>query len=662
VVTAPDGTIYFTDKYNHRVRKIGTDGKISTVAGTGEPGFSGDNNPAESAQLSYPEAMARDSAGNLYVVDQGRLRVRKITPAGMISTVAGNGNLAYSNNARGALGSGFAYISGLTVDAAGNLYVSEEMNYVVKKITPAGAMTTLAGTPNGFGFAGDGGPATAAVLDTPAALASDGTNVFVFDSFNFRIRKIDGNTGTISTIAGSGGCCATGDGGAATKAKIDVYGMAPDANGGLYFTDEIGIRYIARDGTISRLAGGSTAGYSGDDAAATTATQFNEPCGIALSTAGDVIVADSGNSRIRRLQPNDPAKMDIFSGNNQKATTGIALDALIVKIMGKAGMPAAGIPVTFAVTSGSADLTAKTSVTDVSGQAGISAVPTKAGALTVTATFGNFTSTFSATVSDAIKPPPVGTDAPAIADGGIGQNGFSVPAVQGVSVGAITTIYGSNFMPAGSPAALNTVTGGQLSTRFAGLCVNFGTAPAPIFAATPTQITVEVPAVTPGIVAVQVLRNCGDATEQKSNAMNVTAQAASPEFLYLAINADGQNPVAAIGTDGRYIAPSSVIPGARAAAAGDILVVYALGLGATTPAQTVGVPAEGIASVTAATITIGGVALAPADILYAGVSPQYIGLYQINLRVPAGLPSGNQPMVIKIGNNSSPAGGYLAIQ
>jgi uncharacterized protein (TIGR03437 family) len=353
--------------------------------------------------------------------------------------------------------------------------------------------------------------------------------------------------------------------------------------------------------------------------------------------------------------------MDITSGNNQKGVTGITLDAMIVKLTGKTGIGAGGVNVTFAVTSGSATLTATTSVTDASGQAGIAATPAKAGNLTITATFGAFTATFNATISDPIKP-PVSTDIPVISDGGIGQNGFSVPPVQAVSAGAITTIYGSNFMAAGTAPALNSVTGGQLSTKFAGLCVTFGGVQAPIFAVATTQVTVEVPAVTTGAVPVQVMRNCGDATEQKSNVLNATAQAATPEFLYLQTNADGKNPVAAVGTDGLYIAPPSVIPGARPAAVGDILVIYALGLGATNPAQIVGVPASGIASAATPTITIGGVPVGAADLFYAGVSPGYIGLYQINLRVPAGVPSGNQPIVITLGSNQSPAGGYLAVQ
>ena len=209
-----------------------------------------------------------------------------------------------------------------------------------------------------------------------------------------------------------------------------------------------------------------------------------------------------------------------------------------------------------------------------------------------------------------------------ISPGGIGQNGFSVPP------------------------------------SFAGVCVTFDGVKAPIFGVAPTQITVAVPTLAPGTVAVQVLRNCATAGELKSNLLNVTAPAASPEFLYLETNADGVNPVAAVGADGGFIG----INGATATA-GDILVVYALGLGATNPAQTDGVPAAGAATVTLRVgVTVGGVSLAPTDILYAGVSPSYIGLYQVNLRVQAGVARGKQPIVITVGTLQSPTLGYLTIQ
>ena len=237
--------------------------------------------------------------------------------------------------------------------------------------------------------------------------------------------------------------------------------------------------------------------------------------------------------------------------------------------------------------------------------------------------------------------------------------------MQTISTGAITTIYGSNFMAAGSAAQINSVSGGQLSTNFAGVCVTFGGLKAPIFAVTPTQITVEVPTLAPGAIAVQVLRNCTTANQLQSNVLTAAAQPASPEFLYLQANASGQNPVAAVATTGEFIGVTGSIPGAnlRPAVAGDILVVYALGLGATTPTQQDGVPAPGIGQTSLpVSITIGGVPLASTDIFYAGVSPSYIGLYQINLRVPAGVVSGNQPVVMKVGTNSTPVGGYLTIQ
>lgn len=663
VVTAADGTVYFTDTMNHRVRKVAPDGKITTVAGTGEPGISGDNGPATAALMYFPDSLAIDAAGNLYVVDQYQRRVRKISPAGVITTVAGNGNLAYSSDARGAMGGGFAYITGLALDATGNLYVSESLANKVKKILPTGGMTTYAGT-GGEGFGGDGQSATQAVLDTPGALAIDNGVLYIADTYNYRIRKVDPATGAITTVAGIGTCCDLGDGGKATAARVAPLAIATDGAGGLWFTDPWGIRYIGPDGNIRRMAGGAEQGFAGDNNPAGAGTLYSTPSGIALNKSGDVIIADTYNSRIRKLQPNDPARMDIVSGNNQTGTTGTALQAFVVKIMGKGAVAALGIPVTFAVTSGSADLSSRTTSTDVSGNAGISATPTKAGTLTVTATAGAFTATFTATIKDPVVG-PAPTDIPVIAAGGIGQNGFSVPAVQAISTGAITTIYGSNFLAAGAAPVINAVANGRLSTVAGGVCVTVAGVQAPIFAVAATQITIAVPEVSAGSTPVQVVRNCGASNEQKSNVLTVTAQAASPELLYLVANADGKNPVAAVGLAGEWIGAPGSIPAAnlRAAKAGDILVVYALGFGATTPAQTVGVPAAGAATVSLpVSITIGGVPLAASDIQYVGASPYFIGLYQINLRVPEGVSSGNQPIIVKVGANQTPSGGYLTIQ
>jgi uncharacterized protein (TIGR03437 family) len=669
VAQTADGSIYFTDRVNHRIRRIASDGTISTIAGTGDPGFGGDGGPAAQATLYFPDSLTIDSAGNLLVVDQNQRRVRKITPAGIITTIAGNGELAYSVDGGGALFSGFAYITGIAADATGNIFLSEGVANRVKKITPAGGMVTYAGAsnngrPSGIGFAGDGQAASQAVLANPTALAVDASgNLYIADILNYRIRRVDAATGTITTVAGNGKCCFSGDGAKATAAAVDPYGMVADSNGGVWFTDPAGIRYVNRDGIVSRIAGGLDYGFAGDDQPANPNTAYNFPTGIFLNSSGEVIIADTFNSRIRKLQPNDPTRMDIVSGNNQTGTIGTALNAFIVKLAGKAGIGPAGVPVTFAVTSGAATLSTVTTPTDVIGQAGISVTPTKAGTLTVTATAGVFSAVFTATVKDPVVAPPA--DVPVISPGGIGQNGFSVPAVQTISTGAITTIYGSNFLPPGSAAQVNSVSNGQLSTKFAGVCVTFGTVKAPVFGVAATQITVEVPAVTPGPAAVQVLRNCEEAGEIKSNVLTVTAAPASPEFLYLSTAADGKNPVAALTAEGAFVGATGSIPGAnlRPAKAGDILVAFALGLGATDPAQVVGAPAAGAGAVTLpVSVTIGGVSLAAQDILYAGVSPSFIGLYQVNLRVPDNVPSGNQPLVIQIGANRSPTGGYLTIQ
>jgi uncharacterized protein (TIGR03437 family) len=673
-VVGSDGSIYFTDTVNHRVRKIGTDGKISTIAGTGEIGFSGDGGPATQATMAHPEALAIDSTDNLYVIDQNELRVRKITPTGTISTVAGNGTLAYSIDTRGALQSGFAYLSGIAVDSTGNIYLAENAYHKIKKVTPSGGMSTYAGTggaPTGTpAFSGDGQAATQAGFGYPSALAVDKSgNLYITDSLGTRIRKVDATAGIVTTIAGNGGCCYSGDEGKATSARIDPYALTVDAAGGIFFTDPGGVRYIRPDGTITRISGStSDLGFAGDDLSAGITTLYDYPYGIALNSAGEIIIADTDNSRIRKLQPNDANRMDVVSGNNQAGTTGTPLNPIVVKMTGKAGAPAGGINVTFAVTSGTADLSLKTVVTDATGQAGITATPTKAGALTITATAGAFTAKFTATITDpVVLPPTPPADTPAISPGGIGQNGFSVPPVQTISTGAITTIYGSNFMAAGSAVQINAVAAGQLSTKFAGVCVTFGGVRAPIFAVATTQITVEIPTLSPGSVPVQVLRNCDDSANQlKSNVITVTAQTSSPEFLYLQANANGQNPVAAVSaTDGAFIGATGSIPGANLhpAKAGDILVVYALGLGATSPAQQDGIPATGIANAAlAVSVSIGGVQLAATDILYAGVSPSYIGLYQINLRVPAGVAAGNQAMILSVGGNQSPTGGFLTVQ
>jgi hypothetical protein len=301
------GDLLIADSNNSRVRKVTPAGTISTIAGTGARGFSGDGGPATSAQLADPSGLAVDAGGNLLIADYGNYRVRKVTPAGTISAVAGNGT--------GVLGGGFsgdggpatsAQLStpnGVAVDASGNLLIADYGNNRVRKVTPAGTISTVAGTGAG-GFSGDGGPATSAQLDGPSGVAVDaGGNLLIADYGNHRVRKVT-PAGTISTVAGDGTFGFSGDGGPATSAQLDPAAMAVDAGGNLLIADYVNhrVRKVTPAGTISTVAGDGTFGFSGDGGPATSA-ELSYPAGVAVDAGGNLLIADLRNYRVRRVTP-----------------------------------------------------------------------------------------------------------------------------------------------------------------------------------------------------------------------------------------------------------------------------------------------------------------------------------------------------------------------
>jgi uncharacterized protein (TIGR03437 family) len=253
------GNLYISDGENHVVRKVNTLGIISTVAGTGAPGFSGDGGPATSAQLEFPAGIAVDNAGNLYIADSSNNRVRRVTTAGMITTYAGNGNVSYSGDGVQATTTAVDRPEGLAVDSAGNLYVSETSQSRVRKVNSTGVISTVAGlTKKTNGFTGDGGPATAATLNGPVGLATDQLgNLYIADNINNRVRRVDA-AGVISTYAGNGGGNAStplGDGGPATSAYIGVAkDVAIDAGGNLYIAGSGG--GVARVRKVAAATGG----------------------------------------------------------------------------------------------------------------------------------------------------------------------------------------------------------------------------------------------------------------------------------------------------------------------------------------------------------------------------------------------------------------------
>ena len=285
VAVDSSGNLYITDWRNHRVRKVDTSGTITTVAGNGEKGFSGDNGNAVDARLHFPRDIEVDGSGNLYIVDSRNDRVRKVDTSGIITSLAT-----------------FKFARGLAIDASGNVYVSDISGHRIRKVDTMGTATNIAGTGES-GFSGDGGAATSARLDYPDGVAVDGSgNLYIADTYNQRIRKVD-TSGTITTVAGTGESGFSGDGGLATAARVDSpEGVAVDGSDNLYIVDTVNhrIRKVDTSGTITTVAGIGESQYSGDDGPATRA-RLNSPYGTAVDGSGNVYIADTDNHRIRKV-------------------------------------------------------------------------------------------------------------------------------------------------------------------------------------------------------------------------------------------------------------------------------------------------------------------------------------------------------------------------
>lgn len=300
----PAGNMYIADQYNYCIRKINTSGTISKFAGTGGvSGYSGDNGPATAAKLGSMLSIVFDAAGNAYFPDGDNHRICKVNTSGTITTFAGTGTLGYNGDGGQATAAELSYPNDVAFDAGGTLYISDAV-HCVRKINTSGVISTVAGTGTA-GYGGDGGAATAAVFNGPTGVAVDAAgNVYIIDGGNARIRKVN-TSGTITTFAGNGTSGYSGNGGQATAAEFhnNAQNLRFDHDGNLYFADYYNnvIRKVnLTTGIITTIAGNTTSGFSGDGGAA-TACELNQPADLGFDNIGNAYIPDYANNRIRKI-------------------------------------------------------------------------------------------------------------------------------------------------------------------------------------------------------------------------------------------------------------------------------------------------------------------------------------------------------------------------
>ena len=294
------GNYYITDGYHDRIRKVDSAGTITTVAGSGMTGYNGDSILATTAMLDRPLGLVVDRVGNIYFSDAYNNRVRKVDTAGIITTVAGNGNTVYNGDNIAAVSAAINDPHFIALDDSGDLYIAEYGGHRIRKVSAAGIITTIAG--NGVaGYTGDSGPATAARINTPYGIVLDSGSIIFSDDLEEVVRKVDAS-GIITTIAGSHTATTLGDGGPADSAMlITPVGLVLDGAGNLYIADASHYRVRKVDKfthIITTIAGNGTLGFSGDGGLASAAA-ISQPAGLAIDAYGNMYIAAFGNQRVR---------------------------------------------------------------------------------------------------------------------------------------------------------------------------------------------------------------------------------------------------------------------------------------------------------------------------------------------------------------------------
>jgi uncharacterized protein (TIGR03437 family) len=558
-----------------------------------------------------PTGLALDSPGNLYVADTFGA-IRKITPGGAISTVAGSYSaMGFGGDGGPAAQALFLSPAGVAVDSAGNIYVTDLGNNRVREINTSGIINTIAG--GGTGNA-NGVAATSVALSAPAGIAVDAAGNVYFSEGGLnssRVRKVTPG-GTISLIAGNGTMGYSGDGGQATSASLNTpAGVAVDSSGNIYIADggNQRIRKVTPAGIISTAAGNGTLGFSGDGGSATSAA-LNSPTGVAVDAAGNLYIADPGNERIRLVTPS--GVISTIAGNGTLGLTGDGGPATSAEINSPFGI---------AVGSGG-------KVYFSEGGAGSVRVIT-----------------------------PASSGAPAIQPGGVVSAG-AFGGFSAVAPGSWIEIYGANLAPDTNTWGAY-FSGINAPTSIDGVKVTVGGQAAFLDYISPGQVNAQVPSTVPTGSQPVVVTNAAGASAAVSITVNAEEPGllAPPSFL-----AGGIQYAAGILPDGNYAIPPGAIAGvaSRRAKTGDIVTFYGVGFGPVTPNIPAGQTVQQLNALSASFhIFIGGT---EATFNYDGLVYGSIGLYQVNAIVPSVTNSDTVPVVFTLAGVAGQQTLYIAVQ
>jgi len=710
VAVDPSNNLYIADTGNNRVRKVSAGGIISTLAGVGTAGYSGDGGPAANAQLQGPQGVAVDQAGNVFIADSNNYRIRKVSPAGVISTVVGNGGNGTTGDGGPATSASINGSAGISVDTTGNIFLASYYSSTIREISN-GVINTVAGT--GALFSGDNGAAPSAQLGNPGGVAVDKSgNLFIADG-NSRVRKVAAN-GIITTVAGNGSCCGgVLSGVPALGPNVSPQRVTVDGSGNLYITDFFSAVRKISNGTITTVAGNGQSGFGGDGGTATSAQIASTPGGVAVDNLGNVYFADTGNNRVRKVSNgiistvagNGTAG---FTGDNGPATAaelsvpvGVAVDTAgnlyiadaqnnRIRKVTFSGNSTSGIITTFAgngtaAFSGdnglatSAQLQYPTGVA-VDAQGNVFIADTYNHRVRKVSSSGIITSVAGnglgysgdcgpASSAQVFNPSDVAVDSSGnvfIADSINNAIRRLQPASQPtlvcavadaasegqgpVSPGKIVVIYGTGL--GSSPISFTAPVNGIFGTQLAGTSVSVNGVAAPLIYTLPGQVSAIVPYETTSSTAQFAVSYQG---QTASFAVPVAAAAPS---LFTA-NSSGVGQAAAINNvDGSYNSASNPV------AIGGYVQLYATGEGQTSPAGVDGAVATTqpypVPVLQPVTATVGGL---PALVEYAGAAPGSVaGLMQVNVQIPGGVQPGSQvPVVVQVGTASTGVGVTIAV-